>query len=101
MIVKVKKAEGKAVVSLDEKIDIINSPELKENLQALYDEGIYFISIDFSITRMIDSSCLGKLLMSQKKLKEQNGELNIINVTSDYIKKMFDMIHLERVINIE
>jgi len=99
--VKVIKSEGKAVIYLDEKIDIINSPELKEKLQALYNEGIYVISVDFSITRMIDSSCLGKLLMFQKKLKERNGELKIINVTSDYIKKMFDMIHLDRVINIE
>lgn len=90
-----------AVVFLGERVNIMNSPELKQKLQALYDEGVQLITVDFSGTKMIDSSCLGKLLMFQKRLKDRGGELKINNVTSDYIRKMFDIIQLYKVINIE
>ncbi|MEW5921505.1 MAG: STAS domain-containing protein [Bacillota bacterium] len=95
-----KKTDQEAVIYLGEKVNIVNSPELKQKLQALYDEGYKTIIVDFSGTKMIDSSCLGKLLMFQKKLKEREGELKIVNVSSEYINKMFNVIQLYKVINI-
>jgi len=89
------------VIRLGQKIDIVNSPELKKKLQELYEQDINEVTIDFSETESIDSSCLGKLLMYQKKLKERQGEIKIANVSSKYIKKMFDMIQLHRVIKID
>jgi len=100
-MIKVEKMQiGKAVVILPEKVNIANSPDLKNKLQLLFDEGINEIVINFSQTKMIDSSCLGKLLMFQKKLKERQGELIIEDVTSDYINKLFNMIQLQKVIKI-
>lgn len=96
-----KQDDQNAVVFLGERVNIMNSPELKQKLQALYDEGVQKITVDFTGTKMIDSSCLGKLLMFQKRLKDRGGELRISNVTSDYISKMFDIIQLYKVIDIE
>ncbi len=95
-----RKAEQEAIVYLTERINISNSGELKNVLQDLCDENYKTVAIDFTETKMIDSSCLGRLLMFQKKFRENNGELVITNVTSDYIKKMFKMIHLNKVISI-
>jgi anti-sigma B factor antagonist len=95
-----RKTAQEAIIHLSEKIDISNSSELKDLLQGLYDENYKMITVDFSKTGMIDSSCLGKLLMFQKKFKENGGGLIIINVTSDYIRKMFVQIHLHKVIDI-
>ena len=39
--------------------------------------------------------------MKIKKLNEKDGNLVIRNVESDYIKNMFEMIHLDKVIEIE
>ena len=50
---------------------------------------------------MIDSSGLGKILLFQKELREKGGSLKIIHITSDYVKKMFYMIHLDQVVDIE
>lgn len=100
-MIRVEKTENrKAVVFLPEKINIANSPDLKNKLQSLFDEGINEIVVNFSQTKMIDSSCLGKLLMFQKKLKERQGELVIADVTNNYIIKMFNMIQLQKVIKI-
>ena len=98
---EVKHEEDSATVYLGERVNIMNSPELKQKLQTLYDEGVQAITVDFTGTKMIDSSCLGKLLMFQKRLKDRGGELKISNVTSDYISKMFDIIQLYKVIDIE
>ena len=95
-----KKNNQEAIIHLGERVNIVNSPELKQQLQVLYDEGYRTIIVDLNKTKMIDSSCLGKLLMFQKKLKERQGELRIINVSSEYISKMFNLIQLYKVINI-
>ncbi len=89
-----------AVIIPTGNINISNSDELKEKLLALYNEGVNMITIDFQNVRSIDSSGLGKLLLFQKKLKERRGTLRIINIYSDHIKKMFSLIHLDKVITI-
>jgi len=95
-----RKTAQEATIYLDEKIDLSSADALKNVLQGLYDENYKMIKMDFSVTKSIDSSCLGRLLMYQKKLKENNGELIITNVTGEYIRKMFDLIHLHKVIRI-
>ncbi len=95
-----RKTMQEAVVHLGEKVDLSNSGELRDLLQGLYDENYRNIAVDFSKTKMIDSSCLGKLLMFDKKFKENDGDFVIVNVTSDYIRKMFTLIHLYKVIKI-
>lgn len=96
-----KESNSKAVIKPEGRIDVVTSQDLKDMLLELYNEGFDHIVIDFSLVTSIDSSGLGKLLLFQKKLKERNGGLSVINVTSDYIKNMFQMIHLDKVIDIE
>lgn len=98
---KVDRKKDVAVIKPEGRIDIRNSQDLKEIMLDIYDEGFSFITIDFAAVMSIDSSGLGKLLLFQKKLKERDGNLKIINIQSDYIKKMFKMIHLDKVIDIE
>ena len=98
---QIKKKNNKAVVTPAGRIDITNSQDLKKELLDIYDEGYEQIVIDFGNITSIDSSGLGKLLLFHKKLKERDGKLRIVNVESDYVKKMFSMIHLNKVIDIE
>src|SRR6056297_2655444 len=93
--------ENKVIVSPQENIDFANSNELKEELISIKEEGYNQIEIDFGEVNSIDSSGLGKLLLFHKSLKEKDGELSIKNIQSDYIKNMFDMIKLNKVIKID
>ena len=98
---KIKKNENEVIVIPEGKIDFSNSEDFKEKLLDVYEEGYNEIIIDFSNISSIDSSGLGKILLFHKKLKDRNGDLKIRNITSDYVKKMFNMIHLDQVVNIE
>lgn len=93
--------EEKVVISPLANIDFSNSQNLKEDLLNLLKEDYKEIIIDFGNVESIDSSGLGKLLLFHKKIKEKEGQLRIRNVESDYIKNMFEMIHLAKVIEIE
>ncbi len=98
---KVNRYENQmAEVVPGEKIDITNSDDFKSTLLELFDGGYKKIIVDFQNVTGIDSSGLGKILLFQKKLKEVGGELSIVNVKNEYVLKMFKMIHLDKVINI-
>ncbi len=89
------------VISPVGNIDFSNSQDLKDQLLELFEQDYQKVVMDFSEVESIDSSGLGKLLLFHKKLKEKEGTLVIKNVESDYIKNMFEMIHLNKVIEIE
>jgi anti-anti-sigma factor len=89
------------VISPVGNIDFSNSQDLKDQLLELFEQDYQKVVMDFSEVESIDSSGLGKLLLFHKKLKEKEGTLVIRNVESDYIKNMFEMIHLNKVIEIE
>ena len=89
------------VISPVGNIDFSNSQDLKDKLLELFKKDYKKVILDFSEVESIDSSGLGKLLLFHKKLKEKEGKLIIRNVESDYIKNMFEMIHLNKVITIE
>lgn len=84
-----------------ERIDLTNTKRFKEALQSLYEQGYSSIKVDCTELAMIDSAGLGSLVMFQKRLKERDGELKIINVNHRYIKQLFDMLELSRIISIE
>ncbi len=92
---------GYATVILQEKLTISNASEFKETLQTLFDQGYKVVELDFRNLEIIDSTGLGKLLLLQKVLKEQGGELKIINLESDFVRKMFNFIQLHKTISIE
>ncbi|OEF98399.1 STAS domain-containing protein [Desulfuribacillus alkaliarsenatis] len=97
---EIRKSGSEACLEPTGRIDMSNSHILKEKLLELYNEGFTVITVDFSQVNGIDSSGLGKLLLFQKKLKEKDGELIVKHVKSEYIRKMFEMIHLDKVIRI-
>ncbi|MGM0602078.1 MAG: STAS domain-containing protein [Bacillota bacterium] len=82
-------------------IDFSNSQKLKKDLLDIFDNGYKKVRINFEKVSRIDSSALGKLLLFHKRLREKNGKLIIENVKSSYVKNMFDVINLHKVIEIK
>ncbi|AQS58566.1 STAS domain-containing protein [Desulforamulus ferrireducens] len=98
---KVEIVDKVATLYPEGRIDISNSTEFKNSVTSLIDQGIFTIYLDFSDVSGIDSSGLGKMLLFQKMLKEKGGELAVRNVKSDYVKKIFTLVQLYKVIDIE
>ncbi len=98
---QVEEHEGFGNIILPEVVDLTNAPAFKQALKSLYEQGYNTINVDCSQLEMIDSAGLGSLVLFQKRLKDRDGELRLIKVTNDYIKHLFEMIDLRRVIRIE
>ncbi len=97
-----KRRGNSIVVTLEEQVTASKgAEELKQSLLKICEEGNDSIILDFSRITTIDSAALGKILMVQKRLRECGGELKIVDVKSDYIRKMFDIINLDKVIKVE
>lgn len=97
----IKEGKDNATIIMGGEVDLSNSHLLKETLNMLYEEGFKVVTLDFSQVTGIGSAGLGKLLLFQKRFKERGGGLKIINIKSKHIQKMFNMIQLARVIEIE
>ncbi len=90
------------VVTLSEEVTVYNGiEELKETLFSLYQQGFSTMVLDFTYLTIIDASGLSVLLVFQSRLKAVGGELKIVNITSHYLRDLFQMINLHRVISIE
>ncbi|HHU75348.1 MAG TPA: STAS domain-containing protein [Firmicutes bacterium] len=96
----VEKHSKFGIVIAPEKIDLTNAREFKEAFQSLFESDYKLIRVDCRELAMIDSAGLGSLVMFQKRLKERDGELELVNVNHKYIKHLFDMLELGRVIKI-
>lgn len=98
---KIERFEDHGVITLPQEVNLINISEFKQAVQALSEQDCKQIYLDCSQLKMIDSAGLGSFVLCQKQLKKHGGELKIANVHHEYVKHLFDMIDLKRVINIE
>ena len=99
MQVRLQNQTGK--VTPTEKIDLTTAKEFKQALQTLYDRGCTSIEVDCTHLTMIDSAGLGTLVLFHRKLREKKGGLKITNVQHRYIIHLFDMLELNRVLDIQ
>lgn len=98
---KIEISGNEAQVYPSGRIDIVTAKDFKNDVLSLIEKGMEKVYIDFSKVTAIDSSGLGKLLMFHKKLEERGGQLIIRNVENSYVRKMFSLVHLYKVITIE
>jgi anti-sigma B factor antagonist len=69
------------IVTLDGELDIYTSPQLREHLAALITSGEKRIAIDMNECGYLDSSGLGVIVGALKKIRRNNGQLDIICTT--------------------
>ena len=72
----------------------------QHQLQELVASNIKTITLNFEDVETINSSCIGKIFLFQKKL-EEDGRIIQIRGCSDNLYKTFQLIKLEQLITIE
>ena len=88
-----------AIAEIQGEIDVYTSPKLKEALTKLIEQQKYNIIIDLEKVRYIDSTGLGVLIGTLKKVREHNGTICII-CTNPQIKKIFNITGLVKIFGI-
>lgn len=86
-------------VNLYGELDIYNAESLKKELHALIEERKADIVLDCSSLKYIDSTGLGVLVSTLKKVREADKQISIIKL-KPYIAKIFTLTGLNKVFEI-
>jgi anti-sigma B factor antagonist len=87
------------VVAVRGEIDLFTAPELKTALGEAIESGKSRIVVDLEETTFLDSTALGVLIGTVKRLRTHDGRLTIVNVDQN-IAKTFEITGLDQIFTI-
>ena len=90
---------GSCVVTLIGEVDVYTAPALRARLLEATDSDCGAIIVDMSGVDFIDSSGLGVLLGTLKRVREQDSTLTIVS-DREIVLKVFHVTGLDRVFSI-
>jgi anti-sigma B factor antagonist len=87
------------VLDVAGEIDIYTTPQFKEAVSAVIDEGVPAIVINMKKVNYMDSSGFGTLLSATKRLRPMNGSLYLANC-NDAINRMLQITRLNTIFGV-
>lgn len=87
------------VVALRGEVDIYSAPQFKETILQSIDAGATHIVVDLTEVSFIDSTALGVLVSGAKRVRPQNGSLDIV-CQDENISRIFEITGLDRIFGI-
>ena len=99
MISEVNLINEVAVLKLQGSLEISIHKDLKDQLLKTASEYEDDMVLDFSEVTFIDSSCLGAIVSVTKELRNQKGNVKIVNLTDD-VYSIFQITRLDKVFQI-
>jgi len=83
------------VIVVRGEIDVATSPQLRNELNALIARGAQHITVEFGDVSFVDSSGLGVLVGTYKRLREEgSGSIRIVGAQPS-VRKVFEITGLE------
>jgi anti-sigma B factor antagonist len=79
-------ADGATVVALAGELDLYTTPNLRELVGSLIDEGRLRVVLDLSALTFCDASGLGELVRCRRVLREHDGWLSLLHVRPQTVK---------------
>ncbi|NLK63181.1 MAG: STAS domain-containing protein [Fusobacteria bacterium] len=87
------------IVSVKGELDALVAPKLKEKLIKLSEDGNTKFIIDFKDLIHINSLAMGILRGRLREVRENNGDIKLINLNS-HIATIFEMVGLDEIFKI-
>ncbi len=91
--------DGAVVVAVTGEADLYTAPELKERLIEEIDAGATHLVIDLSETNFIDSTALGVLTGTMKRLAPHKGRVSLV-INDRSIRKVFEITKLDELFSV-
>jgi anti-sigma B factor antagonist len=88
-----------SMIDLEGEVDVYTAPQLKQQIIAMLDSGIYHVIVNLSNVEYLDSTALGVLIGGLKRLREKNGTLDLI-CPNPRIKRIFEITGLDKIFDI-
>jgi anti-sigma B factor antagonist len=87
------------VLDLRGEVDLATAPQLRRGLHDLVDQGHHRIAIDLGNVEFMDSTGLGVLIGSLKRVKEAGGALVLAGIRPA-VARVFEVTGLDRIFTI-
>ena len=100
MSITISQVGDTMVFGVGEQLIVSNRHELKQAVLDALERGKRKFRIDFRDTRGLDSSGLGVLVSLSKRLREQGGELRLVNLNED-LRTLFSLTKLDTLFQID
>lgn len=94
-----RKENGWTVLVVTGEVDLYTSPQLRDGITGLLEQGGSRIVIDLSSVEFMDSSGLGVLVIGLKRAKERDGEFALV-CKEGSVQKILSITGLDRVFSI-
>jgi anti-sigma B factor antagonist len=95
----VQEKNGVAVITVDERLDVVSAGALKDTIRELVDQNKIKVVIDLQHTKFIDSSGCGALVASLRSLIKCKGDMKVSGPSSQ-ARSLFELTRLYRVFEI-
>jgi anti-sigma B factor antagonist len=89
--------DGVVVVSPRGELDAYTTPGLRAELHRLVEEGSRTLVVDLTGVTFLDSSALGVLVGTLKRLREREGELRIVEPRPT-VRRAFEVTSLDQIL---
>jgi anti-sigma B factor antagonist len=100
MDIQVESSGNQRVIHIKGKITFEYCPVLQSRLDAVVNDGVSKVVIDFKEVPFIDSSGVGEVLRLFKRMKEINGEVILAN-PNQKLRDLFSMYRFEQFMKIQ
>ncbi len=87
---------GLTIVAVGGEIDVYTAPKLRDAITDLVGSGVYDILVDMEKVEFLDSTGLGVLVGGLKKVRAQDGSLELV-CNQDRLLKIFRITGLAKV----
>ncbi len=84
-----------AVVVVEGDADLFVTPSLEEQLMTQWKNGSPRVVVDLSAAAVVDSTILGVLLTTLKRVRARGGELVVVSPDAE-IRRVFEITGLDR-----
>jgi len=99
-VATIEEQDGVFVVTLRGEIDAYTAPSLREDLRVLVEErGALVVVIDLASVTFLDSSGLGAIVGTLRRLRERDGRLSIVQPESA-ASRIFEHTGLDAVLDL-
>lgn len=89
--------DGRLVVAVHGAVDLFAAPELKRRLIAAVERGTSEIILDLSATEFLDSTGLGAMLATYKRLSVRGGRLVVV-LGETGVARVFEITGLDSIL---
>ena len=93
---KTRKQGPFQVIEVGGEVDVYTAPKLRESIVSAVDDGEHRLVVDVERVDFLDSTGLGVLVGSLKRVRSEGGSLDIV-CTHERILKIFDITGLNKV----